>query len=98
MLAATDTRNSLVSTVPTTLRGSILPVESSVEVFMAPQPPPPAASRNPATRPRGERNLREIGLSTTGRWFLRNEKRARMYTPKRKRNRATIGAAASAET
>src|SRR5215211_3961484 len=97
MLAATDTRNSLVSTVPTTLRGSIRPVDINVEVFMAPQPPPPAASRNPATRPRGERNLREMGLITTGRWLLRNEKRARMYTPKRKRNNATNGAAASAE-
>src|SRR5215213_1191667 len=57
MLAATETRNSLVSTVPTTLRGSILPVEINVEVLMAPQPPPPAASRNPATRPKGERLL-----------------------------------------
>src|SRR5215204_2436579 len=97
MLAATDTRNSLVSTVPTTLRGSILPLDISVDVFMAPQPPPPAASRNPATRPRGERNLREIGLATTGRWLLRKEKRARIYTPRKKRNRATKGAAASAE-
>src|SRR5215203_5763307 len=97
MLAATDTKNSLVSTVPTTLRGSILPVDINVEVFMAPQPPPPAASRNPATRPSGERNLREIGLTTTGRWFLRNAKRKRMYTPRRKRNRATKGFAASAE-
>src|SRR5829696_6965150 len=94
MLAATDTRNSLVSTVPTTLRGSILPVDINVDVFMAPQPPPPAASRNPATRPRGERNLREMGLATTGLWLLRNEKRARMYTPRRKRNNATKGAAA----
>src|SRR5215204_1238234 len=97
MLAATDTKNSLVSTVPTTLRGSILPVDINVDVFMAPQPPPPAASRNPATSPRGERNLREMGLATTGRWLLRNEKRARMYTPRRKRNNATNGAAASAE-
>src|SRR5215208_4436302 len=97
MLAATDTKNSLVSTVPTTLRGSILPLDISVDVFMAPQPPPPAASRNPATRPKGERNLREIGLATTGRWLLRNEKRARIYTPRQKRNKATKGAAASAE-
>src|SRR5829696_2435957 len=97
ILAAADTRNSLVSTVPTTLRGSILPVDIKVDVFMAPQPPPPAASKNPAPSPRGERNLREIGLLTTGRWALRNEKRARMYTPRRKRNRATKGFAASAE-
>src|SRR5215217_6396080 len=94
MLAATDTRNSLVSTVPTTLRGSILPVDINVEVLMAPQPPPPAASRNPATRPKGERNLREMGLATIGRWLLRNEKRARMYTPRKKRNNATKAAAA----
>src|SRR5215218_7754611 len=97
MLAATDTKNSLVSTVPTTLRGSILPVDINVDVLMAPQPPPPAASRNPATRPSGERNLREMGLTTTGRWLLRNAKRARMYTPRRKRNRATKGFVASAE-
>src|SRR5215204_3769176 len=97
MLAATDTKNSLVSTVPTTLRGSILPVDINVDVFMAPQPPPPAASRNPATRPSGERNLRGMRLTTTGRWLLRNAKRARMYTPRRKRNRATKGFAVSAE-
>src|ERR671917_168965 len=81
MLAATDTRNSLVSTVPTTLRGSILPEDINVDVFMAPQPPPPAASRNPAPSPSGERNLREMGLTTTGRWLLRNAKRVRIYTP-----------------
>src|SRR5215207_5032322 len=97
MLAATDTRNSLVSTVPTTLRGSIRPVDINVDVFMAPHPPPPAASRNPATRPRGERNLREMGLISTGRWLLRNEKRARMYTPRKNKNNATKGAAASAD-
>jgi hypothetical protein len=72
-------------------------VDIKVDVFMAPQPPPPAASKNPAPSPRGKRNLREIGLLTTGRWVLRNEKRARMYTPRRKRNRATKGFAASAE-
>src|SRR5215216_3060624 len=81
MLAAMATKNSLVSTVPTTLRGSILPVDINVDVFMAPQPPPPAASRNPATSPSGERNLRDMGLISTGRWLLRNEKRPRDSQP-----------------
>jgi hypothetical protein len=69
--------NSLVSTVPITLRGSILPEESKVGVEIGPHPPPPAASRKPATAPKGLRNFLPIGLKTTGRSFLRNEKRAR---------------------
>ena len=59
MLALRATTNSLVSTVPTTLRGSMRPEESKVGVEIGPQPPPPAASRKPAKRPRGARNLSE---------------------------------------
>src|SRR3712207_8752011 len=40
MLAASATMNSLVSTVPTTLRGSIRPLESRVGVEIGPHPPP----------------------------------------------------------
>src|SRR5918998_1379260 len=78
MLAARATTNSLVSTVPTIFLGSILPEERRVGVEMGPHPPPPAASRNPAIRPRGARNPLEMGLTTTGFSLLRKEKRARM--------------------
>ena len=56
MLALRATRNSLVSTVPMILRGSIRLEESNVGVEIGPHPPPPAASRNPAIRPRGAKN------------------------------------------
>src|SRR5215207_9695873 len=96
-LAHTATTNSLVSTVPMTLRGSILPEVSRVGVEIGPHHPPPAASKNPATNPKGLRNFLAIGLTTTGLSFLLNEKRARTYTPRQKRKIATNGAAASAE-
>src|ERR671916_2677602 len=96
MLAARATRNSLVSTVPMPLRGCIRPEERSVGVEIGPQPPPPAASRNPATNPRGPINALGIGLSLTGFSCLRNENRARIKTPRLNKNTATIGSAASA--
>ena len=71
MLALRATRNSLVSTVPMILRGSILPEESRVGVEIGPHPPPPAASRNPATRPSGARKVLETGLTLTGRSWRR---------------------------
>ncbi len=77
-LALNATTNSPVSTVPSILRGSILPEERRVGVEMGPQPPPPAASRKPATKPRGARNPLAMGLTTTGCSLLLNEKRARM--------------------
>ena len=61
-LAHMATTNSLVSTVPTTFRGSMRPEESKDGVEMGPQPPPPAASRNPATRPKGAKNFLEMGF------------------------------------
>ena len=54
-LAATATRNSLVSTVPITLRGIIRPLEIRVGVATGPQPPPPVASTKPAKSPSGAR-------------------------------------------
>ena len=45
-------KNSAVLTVPMVLRG-LLPWTSRLEVTIAPQPPPPAASRKPPTRPSG---------------------------------------------
>src|SRR5918993_4489205 len=98
MLAASATTNSLVSTVPTTLRGFMRPEESRVGVEMGPQPPPPAASRKPATRPRGARKPLAMGLSTTGLSLLLNEKRARTYTPRANRKTATTGATNSSAT
>src|SRR5215204_1740699 len=62
-LAQTAITNSLVSTVPMILRGSIRPEESNVGVEIGPHPPPPAASRNPAIKPRGARKLLETGLT-----------------------------------
>src|SRR5918998_2271692 len=96
-LAHTATTNSLVSTVPMTLRGSILPEVSRVGVEIGPHPPPPAASRNPATNPKGLRNFLAMGLTATGLSFLQNEKRDRTYAPRQKRKTATNGSAASAE-
>ena len=81
MLALRATRNSLVSTVPMILRGSIRPEESSVGVEIGPHPPPPAASRNPAIRPRGARKPLETGLTWTGRSCRLKEKRASTKTP-----------------
>lgn len=51
MLADAATTNSVALTVPITLRGSIRPAASRVGVATGPQPPPPAASRNPAHPP-----------------------------------------------
>ena len=45
-----------MSTEPMTLRGSMRPLDSSAGVATGPQPPPPVASTNPATRPSGARN------------------------------------------
>jgi len=47
MLAASATRNSLVSTEPMTFRGSYLPVARMVGVATGP-PPPPVPSGSPA--------------------------------------------------
>ena len=58
MLALRATRNSLVSTVPMILRGSIRPEESKVGVEMGPHPPPPAASRKPAISSAGSLRAR----------------------------------------
>src|SRR5919108_561313 len=77
-LALKATTNSLVSTVPTTLRGSIRLLERRVGVEIGPHPPPPAASRKPATKPNGPRKPREIGLTITGFSLLLNAKRDRM--------------------
>src|SRR5215203_2050775 len=96
MLALKATRNSLVSTVPMILRGSIRPEESKVGVEMGPHPPPPAASRKPAIRPSGARKALEMGLTCTGRWWRLKEKRASTNTPRQNRKIATIGSAASA--
>src|SRR5215204_2383157 len=96
MLAHTATRNSLVSTVPMILRGSIRPDESNVGVEIGPHPPPPAASRNPAIRPRGAKKPLETGLTWTGRSCRLKEKRASTKTPSPNRKMATIGSAASA--
>src|SRR5215211_833477 len=98
MLAHRATMNSLVSTVPTTLRGFMRPEESRVGVEMGPQPPPPAASRKPAIKPRGARKPLAMGLSTTGLSLLLNEKRARIYTPRANRKMATTGATNSSAT
>ena len=46
------TKNSDVLTVPIVLRGSA-PWMSRLEVTTGPQPPPPAASRNPPISPSG---------------------------------------------
>ena len=62
-LAATATRNSLVSTVPITLRGVILPELIRVGVATGPQPPPPVASTKPANRPSGARKRLRGGTS-----------------------------------
>ena len=48
----TERKNSAVLTVPITLRGCA-PWTSKLEVTTGPQPPPPAASRKPPTRPSG---------------------------------------------
>src|SRR3712207_1740144 len=98
MLALRATTNSLVSTVPTTLRGSILPEEMRVGVEIGPQPPPPAASRNPAMRPKGARKPLAMGLTCTGLSLRLKEKRARMYTPRANRKTATTGATVSSAT
>jgi hypothetical protein len=45
--APSDTRNSPVSTEPTTLRGSIRPELSSAGVLIGPHPPPPARAAIP---------------------------------------------------
>src|SRR5665647_1584684 len=52
VVAATVTKNSAVLTEPTAWRGAC-PEPTSVEVVIGPQPPPPLASRNPATNPSG---------------------------------------------
>src|SRR5690606_28929883 len=57
MLADSATMNSDALTDPITLRGCSRPLDNSVDVAIGPQPPPPAASTNPATRPSGARNF-----------------------------------------
>ena len=74
MLAAEATRNSLVDTDPTIFRGSVRPEMSIVGVATGPQPPPPVASMNPATRPSGARKrLREAEVLATGALALEGE-------------------------
>ena len=77
MLVASATMNSLVSTVPTTLRGSMRPEESRVGVEIGPHPPPPTASRKPAISPSGERKARGIGKFCATLVVRLNAKRAR---------------------
>ena len=62
-LAATATRNSLVSMEPMVLRGSSRPLARIAGVPTGPQPPPPVASTKPATRPSGARKRFRSGLS-----------------------------------
>jgi hypothetical protein len=50
--AATVTKNSVAFTEPTASRGA-WPEPTSAEVATGPQPPPPLASRKPATKPTG---------------------------------------------
>ena len=50
--AATVTKNSVALTEPTVWRGA-WPEPTSVDVVTGPQPPPPLASRKPATKPTG---------------------------------------------
>src|SRR5215210_3895475 len=95
-LALRATRNSLVSTVPMILRGSIRPEESNVGVEIGPHPPPPAASRKPAIRPRGARKVLGTDLTRTGRSCRLKENLASTKTPSPNRNTATMGSAASA--
>ena len=52
-------KNSAVLTVPIVLRG-LLPWTSRLEVTIAPQPPPPAASRKPPARPERRDDLRPL--------------------------------------
>ena len=66
MLAAALTANSLVSTVPITLRGSSRPSASRAGVATGPQPPPPVASTKPANRPSGARNLMVSAFLSAG--------------------------------
>ena len=60
-LAASETRNSLVSTEPMTVRGAVLPALSSVVVATGPQPPPPVASTKPPASPSGTKNREPCG-------------------------------------
>src|SRR5215211_2763592 len=96
MLALRATRNSLVSTVPMILRGSMRPEESNVGVEMGPHPPPPAASRKPAVRPSGDRKILGTGLTRTGRSCRLKENLASTKTPSPNKKTATRGSAASA--
>jgi hypothetical protein len=61
IVAANATTVSLVSTEPTTLRGSTFSLASSVVVAIGPQPPPPVASKNPAIKPSPPRNRLLLG-------------------------------------
>ena len=61
-LAATATRNSLVSIEPMVLRGSSRPLARMAGVPTGPHPPPPVASTKPPTMPSGVRNRLRIGL------------------------------------
>jgi hypothetical protein len=78
MLAATDTKNSDVSTEPTTFRGSIRPLASSAGVATGPQPPPPVESMNPANTPSGARKRLRTGLPSWPRGVPHPVNRMRM--------------------
>jgi len=60
-LAAVETRNSLVSTDPITVRGAVFPALNSDVVDTGPHPPPPVASTKPPNRPSGIRKRARWG-------------------------------------
>src|SRR5436190_4479487 len=61
--AAMVTKNSVVLTEPTVVRG-VCPDPIKVDVATGPQPPPPLASRKPATKPIGP--IQGAGASRAG--------------------------------
>ena len=73
--AAMVTKNSVVFTEPTDMRGAC-PEPSKVEVATGPHPPPPLASRKPATKPSGGVHL--AGASRAG---AMRQALSRMKTP-----------------
>src|SRR5690606_12973302 len=93
------TRNSDALTDPITVRGAVLPRDSSVLVVIGPQPPPPDASMKPPNNPSGLRNLAECGVeprrSTGG---VRNENRDDTWAPIATRIAAISGAAFSVDS
>src|SRR5690606_19465645 len=92
------TRNSDALTDPITVRGAVLPRDSSVLVVIGPQPPPPDASMKPPNNPSGLRNLAECGVEprrSPGRF--RNHNRTTPQPPIATRIPAILGAAFSVD-